>query len=74
MEIKIKEDFRMVTTDGLPIRRADEKYKFSFDGLSTDTKPTKEYSGYPIANGSSFFELDTQSISFYDESTESWLS
>lgn len=43
------------------------------DGLSTDTKPTKEYNGHKIANGSSFFEIDTQDISFYDESTESWL-
>lgn len=63
----------MITMDGQPSVEAGDRFKFSLDGLSTDTKPTKEYNGHKIANGSSFFELDTQSIAFYDESTESWL-
>lgn len=63
----------MITMDGQPSVETGDRFKFSLDGLSTDTKPTKEYNGHKIANGSSFFELDTQAIAFYDESTESWL-
>lgn len=63
----------MITMDGQPSVEAGDRFKFSLDGLSTDTKPTKEYNGHKIANGSSFFELDTQAIAFYDESTELWL-
>lgn len=46
---------------------------FSFKGLSTDTKPTGDWAGIEIKNGSSFFELDTQKISFYDGDSKSWL-
>ncbi len=46
---------------------------FSFKGLSTDSKPTGEWKGSVIKNGSSFFEMDTQDVKFYDESTESWI-
>lgn len=63
----------MITMDGQPSVETGDRFKFSLDGLSTDTKPIKEYNGHKIANGSSFFELDTQAIAFYDESTESWL-
>lgn len=44
-----------------------------FKGLSTDTKPTLEYEGLEIKNGSSFFEMDTQDVYFYDGSTNTWL-
>jgi hypothetical protein len=40
-------------------------------GLSTDTKPT-EWSGKPIGNGSSFFELDTQTVFFFDADSQTW--
>jgi len=46
---------------------------FSFKGLSTDTKPTGEYMGKTIANGSTFFEMDTMKVVFYDGDSEAWL-
>ena len=48
-------------------------YEFSFKGLSTDTKPTGEKDGKTIANGSTFFEMDTQEVYFYDGDSSDWL-
>lgn len=50
-----------------------DKCEMSFKGLSTDTKPTVSYNGLGIENGSSFFEIDTQNLVFYDGRTDSWL-
>ena len=50
-----------------------EAATFKFLGLSTDTKPTEEYEGIKILNSSSFFEMDTQKVKFYDESTTDWV-
>lgn len=50
-----------------------DKSEFSFKGLSTDTKPTVEHDGINIANGSTFFEMDTQEVYFYDGATDDWL-
>lgn len=47
--------------------------RFELMGKSSDTKPTKIYSGMAIDNGSSFFEIDTQAVKFYDVDTESWI-
>lgn len=47
---------------------------YSFKGLSTDTKPTGSYNNFNIANGSTFFEMDTQEVYFYDGDTDSWLA
>lgn len=47
---------------------------FKFKGLSTDTKPTGSFEGKKIANASSFFEMDTQNVYFYDGATSDWLS
>jgi len=41
-------------------------------GLSTDTKPT-EINGKEIDNGSTFIEMDTQKIFFYDLTSQEWL-
>lgn len=51
----------------------DEKGQFEFKGLSTDQKPTGTYNDTVIENGSSFFEMDTQTVKFYNETTESWV-
>lgn len=48
--------------------------EFSFKGLSTDTKPTGTYDGQKIANSSTFFEMDNQTVYFYDGGTSSWLA
>lgn len=43
----------------------------NFRGLSTDQKPT-EWNGEPIGNGSSFFEIDTQEVKFFDATSSTW--
>jgi hypothetical protein len=48
--------------------------EFGFKGLSTDTKPTGSYDGKTIANGSTFFEMDTQEVYFYDGDSSDWLA
>lgn len=45
----------------------------SFKGLSTDNKPTGTFMGMTIGNGSSFFEMDTQAVKFYDGGTDTWI-
>lgn len=40
-------------------------------GLSTDEKPTT-VEGSKVGNGSSFIEIDTQKIAFYDGENEEW--
>lgn len=47
--------------------------QFSLYGLSTDTKPINTFDGRKIANGSSFFEMDTQNIKFYNADTNTWV-
>ena len=46
--------------------------KLSLSGLSTDTKPTQTFQGQKIVNGSSFLEIDTQNVFFYDEQNHQW--
>ena len=59
----------MVTNDtGLK-----EGVLMSLKGLSTDTKPTDTFNGQKIANGSSFFEIDTQDVKFYDAENDVWV-
>ena len=40
-------------------------------GLSTDEKPT-ELEGYTIDNGSTFVEIDTGKLYFYDLENQLW--
>lgn len=42
-----------------------------FRGLSTDTKPIT-FGEDTVGNGSVFIEIDTQKISFFDDSTKTW--
>lgn len=49
------------------------KHKLSFYGLSTDTKPTGTYETLTIANGSTFFEMDSFAVKVYDEEHSKWL-
>lgn len=50
----------------------DTKITVELRGLSTDTKPT-EYDGKTINNGSTFIEIDTGKIYFYDLESETWI-
>lgn len=43
-----------------------------FTGLSTDTKPTISYNGFNILNGSTFLEMDTKVVYFYDAAAGVW--
>lgn len=63
----------MVTIDGTPRQKQGGTFEFDFTGLSTDDKPVEAHENMPIANGSSFFEIDTKKIKFYDEGGKSWL-
>lgn len=56
------------------LSKEDTTNELSFKGLSTDTKPTVNYNSLKITNGSTFFQMDTQEVYFYDEATESWLA
>lgn len=40
-------------------------------GLSTDTKPVK-IGESAIGNGTVFVEIDTQKLSFFDETSQTW--
>ena len=40
---------------------------------STDTKPTGKWGSLEITNGSSFLEIDTHKIAFYDSDTQTWM-
>lgn len=42
-------------------------------GKSTDVKPIGELEGMSIPNGSSYFEIDTIKLYFYDAETSSWI-
>ena len=48
------------------------KTQYDFEGLSTDTKPTA--TDFPdMGNGSSFLEMDTKVLFFYDENSDNWV-
>lgn len=55
------------------LNKSDVGNELSFKGLSTDTKPTGTFEGSKITNGSTFFEMDTQEVYFYDEHASKWL-
>ena len=52
--------------------KTDGKYiSCELRGMSTDTKPT-EIGENKIGNGSTFIEINTGDIYFYDEDSETW--
>lgn len=53
--------------------KGDGKFLAELRGLSTDEKPTT-INGGKILNGSSFIEMDTQDIYFYDEENSEWVN
>lgn len=48
------------------------KNDMSFVGKSTDIKPIKTFDGMPISNGSTFYEMDTETEYMYDEELHEW--
>lgn len=62
----------MITLGSQP-RPWESGYKFEFEGLSTDTKPTGTYDDKPIANGSTYLSIDTADVNFYDAQNGKWV-
>lgn len=58
----------------ITLNKSDVNEPLSFMGLSTDSKPTQTYNGLKIKNGSTYFEMDTQQVYFYNGATDSWLA
>ncbi len=54
------------------ITKNTQENTLSFKGLSTDTKPVETFQGLEIPNGSSFLEIDTQNMVFYDAENKTW--
>ncbi len=54
-------------------RNKAEKAPMELAGLSTDTKPTGTQDGYPITNASTFLEMDTGSLYWYNEASGKWI-
>ena len=42
-------------------------------GLSSDDKPIETVGDYYIMNGSTFLEMDTGIVYFYDEEAQQWI-
>ena len=60
----------MITYTGKP--KTEQYNQYDFMGLSTDVKPTVE--DYPdLRNGSSFLEMDTRKIFFFDAENHKWV-
>ena len=62
----------MITLSDIPRPMTGGKFEISLKGLSTDTKPTATYKDIPIANGSTFMEINTKKLFYYDEDSDSW--
>ena len=65
----------MVTIYNIKKSDIKDEGKFLVDlmGLSGDEKPSS-INGGDIINGSSFIEMDTQEIYFYDEENSEWVN
>lgn len=62
----------MITAES-KIYHSDKEAQISFKGLAADTKPTVTFEGLKILNGSSFMEMDTKKLFFYDEENSQWV-
>lgn len=58
----------MVTDSGESVKYIkDGRYRYDFFGLSTDEKPMDR------GNGSSFVEMDTGKVFFFDRENNTWV-
>ena len=44
-----------------------------FAGFSTDTKPTRVFNGLEVVNGSTFIEMDTGEVFWFDGDSGTWI-
>lgn len=63
----------MVTMTETAYSNSGLNYTLSLVGLSTDEKPIDAIQGLKITNASTFFEMDTQKVKFFDEENMVWL-
>ena len=68
----ITADREGLVSQGLVLAGEGRHGVLSLKGLSTDTKPTEDWNGLGIDNGSTFLEMDTQKLYFYNEETKTW--
>lgn len=61
----------MITAEMKPI--VNNKSVMTLYGLSTEDKPVGKFDHVEIANGSAFFEIDTQDVKFYNAAAEAWV-
>lgn len=60
----------MITYTGMS--KTETTYEYDFMGMSTDTKPT--IADFPLMrNGSSFMEMDTKKLYYYDAENDAWV-
>lgn len=52
----------------------DNIVRFDLCGLSSDSKPSPNYAKRIIANGSSFMEIDTGAVYFFDADSGKWIN
>lgn len=45
----------------------------SLCGKTGDTKPTGDWQGIRIENGSTFYDMETKKVYMYDEEGQTWL-
>lgn len=60
----------MVT--GRRIEGTEEKGKWELEGNNTDTAPNGTFQGSELMNGSSYFNMDAQTVKFWDEENAKW--
>lgn len=54
------------------VKKTGQDFVYDFMGLSTDTKPL--IADYPkMKNGSTFLEIDTKRLYFYDATNNTWV-
>lgn len=46
---------------------------FELRGLSTDTKPTDEYIGFTVGNGSTYYEINTGKLFMFNAEASTWI-
>ena len=63
----------MITIANQTTSVTDSKTIFEFRGLSTDEKPTQTYVEQPVANGSTFMEMDTGKIFMFNAPELTWI-
>lgn len=63
----------MVTLTDTAYSNSGQNCTLSLVGLSTDEKPVDTIQGLAITNGSTFFEMDTKTVKFFDEENRVWI-